>query len=167
MIQSETHKVIFLDIDGVLNVDFPEHDKYGRLFHPHFENNLRKIVNETGAKIVISSSWRSNGLLTMREMWKDRNLPGEVVGITKYLGGDKNLPFYERLERGNEIQEYLNSHPIIVNYVIIDDDGDMLLSQLSNFVQTSENSDHPDCIDIGYGLTDICTDKAIQILNSK
>ena len=40
-------------------------------------------------------------------------------------------------------------------------------NQLENFIKTSENLTHKDCIDYGYGLTTICTDKAIQILNNK
>ena len=39
-------KVIFLDIDGVLNVGYPGHDDYGRLFHPEFVDNLKRIVDE-------------------------------------------------------------------------------------------------------------------------
>jgi hypothetical protein len=41
----------------------------------------------------------------------------------------------------------------------------MLPSQMSNFVRTANNQDHPDCVDIGYGLTKICAEKAIEILN--
>ena len=33
------------------------------------------------------------------------------------------------------------------------------------YVKTSKNNDHPDCEDDGYGLTDICTQKVIEILN--
>ena len=59
---------------------------------------------------------------------------------------------------------WLDRNPDVENYVILDDDNDMLDSQISNFVKTSENFDHTDCVDIGYGLTKICTDKAIKIL---
>lgn len=55
-------KVIFLDIDGVLNVYCQGRDEYGCTFHKHFEDNLRWIIEETGAKIVISSTWRRDGL---------------------------------------------------------------------------------------------------------
>ena len=63
-------KVIFLDIDGVLNVISQGHDEYGSLFHKHFEDNLRYIIEQTGAKIVISSTWRMSGLSEMQRMWK-------------------------------------------------------------------------------------------------
>ncbi len=165
-------KIIFLDIDGVLNVIPKEFDKYGGTFHPEFVENLKHIIDKTGAKIVISSSWRSAGLQTIKNMWKDRNLPGEVVGITPYLSNmieDNigNIVGFDSVPRGYEIQKFIEKCTFeIDSYVIIDDDTDMLDSQLKNFVQTSENSDHPDCIDIGYGLTKKCAKKAIAILNT-
>ena len=164
-------KVIFLDIDGVLNVMYPERDEYGSIFHPHLVENLRRLINETGAKIVISSSWRHSGEKVMKEMWAFRNLPGEVVGITPwFIDNDeetRSLPFKEKAERGQEIEAYLNEHPEITNYVIIDDDDDTLPYQEPFFVKTSENHDHEDKVDYGYGLTSKCTDKAIQILNKQ
>jgi histidinol phosphatase-like enzyme len=51
------HKIIFLDIDGVLNVYCSERDEFGCMFHEEFVDNLRWIINETSAKIVISSTW--------------------------------------------------------------------------------------------------------------
>lgn len=55
-------KIIFLDIDGVLNVFGKSHDQYGKTFHKHFENNLKYIIEQTNAKIVLSSTWRFKGL---------------------------------------------------------------------------------------------------------
>ena len=160
------NKIIFLDIDGVLNVIPQGRDKYGGIFHQHFVDNLRRIIDETGAKIVISSSWRSDGIETMRNMWKDRNLPGEVVDVTPHLRS--KLWEKEDLGRGDEIQWWLDRHPEITGYVIVDDDYfDILPHQLPNLVRTSGNEHHPDCIDIGYGLTNECTANVIQVLNGK
>ena len=72
-----------------------------------------------------------------------------------------------KMVRGDEIQAILDQYYQITNYVILDDDADMLPGQMGNFVQTSNNINHPDCIDIGYGLTKECTNKAIRILNAK
>ncbi|MFW6246986.1 MAG: HAD domain-containing protein [bacterium] len=151
-------KVIFLDIDGVLCVIPTGFDEFGALFHKRFEDNLKWIIEETNAKIVISSTWRLAGLEEMKEMWKHRNLAGEVIDITPF-GGMDNI-------RGDEIQVWSDNNNT-ENYVIIDDDTDMWESQLNNFVQTSNNSDHPDCVDIGYGLTRKCAEKAIKILNDE
>lgn len=155
---SERFKIIFLDIDGVLNVIPEEHDEFGGCFHKHFEDNLRWIIEQTGAKIVISSTWRFSGLSVMQEMWKHRALAGEVIDITPHIGICK---------RGYEIQEWIeNNKDKIQSYCIIDDDTDMLPHQMKFFVKTSGNKNHPDCIDIGYGLTKKCAKKVVKILNS-
>jgi len=163
-------KIIFLDIDGVLNVYSNNHDKYGSQFHKHLVENLGYVIDSTKAKIVISSSWRHSGLKTMKDMWKDRKLPGEVIDITincHQLIQDGKFEFYDEVDRGHEIQDWLDTHPEVENYVIFDDDNDMLKSQRDNFVRTANNTNHEDCVDMGYGLTKICAEKAIKILNKQ
>jgi hypothetical protein len=139
-------KVIFLDIDGVLNsFDYmhganavwheSDHDydiirdKYGQKFDPRCVLWLEWIVKKTGAKIVISSSWRMSGLRVMQDMWDLRNLPGEVIDITP----DAVNAMDE--SRGREIQLWLDKNEVDT-YCIIDDDSDMLSSQSLFFVQT-------------------------------
>lgn len=153
-------KIIFLDIDGVLNVMSQEFDDYGQLFNPIFVKNLADIIEKTNAKLVISSTWRFSGREFMMNMWRHRNLPGEVIDATPDLG------FNDNIVRGDEIKAWLEKNiDKVDNYCIIDDDDDMLPEQLYNFVKTSGNIDHPDCDDIGYGLTKICSEKVIEILN--
>ena len=85
-------KVLFLDIDGVLNTD-RQHwhcqmngitpvDEFGYEFDHKAVVNLATILEETDAEIVISSSWKFLGLQTLQKMWKDRNLPGTILDIT-------------------------------------------------------------------------------------
>jgi histidinol phosphatase-like enzyme len=158
-------KIIFLDIDGVLNVITQGHDEFGGIFHKHFIDNLKRIIDETGAKIVISSTWRFSGLEYILNMWKFRKLPGEVIGITPNFMSKLGTI----LCRGKEIDAWIEKFELenetLESYVILDDDTDMLFNQRNNFIQCSNNIEHEDCIDIGYGLTNICTDKAIKILN--
>ena len=62
------HKLIFLDFDGVLNHrrynlyhnihHLPEKDEFGVLFDPDCVAALKHIIDETGAEIVVSSSWK-------------------------------------------------------------------------------------------------------------
>jgi hypothetical protein len=161
-------KVIFLDIDGVLNTaiyaqhyfDICKHfglsrkdakdlrhglrDEFGSHFDPRPVGLLKWIIEQTNAKIVISSTWRHSGEETMKLMWEMRDLPGEVIGITPLLNTD----------RGEEIAEWLRENEVD-SYVIIDDDKDMLPEQLLNFVQT----------DGEYGITFKETEKIIEILN--
>jgi hypothetical protein len=150
-------KIIFLDIDGVLNVTCHARDSFGCMFWQPFVDNLKSIIDATGAKIVISSTWRFDGLDRMKKMWEIRQLPGEVIDIT---------PHIDICKRGEEIEKWVNKNLHKVSkYVIIDDDKDMLHYQFKSFVQTSGNGNHPDSLDIGYGLTKQCAEQAINILN--
>ncbi len=174
------NKCIFLDIDGVLNVEVfinafwaickqmelnrPDaahlrkavmRDDYGNLFCPTAVNHLAWVIEVTGANIVISSTWRSSGLDEMKAMWKFRKLPGEVIDVTPHIRRNDDLDFKERAERGHEIQHWLDNHPEVESYVIFDDNDDMLKSQEDHFIKTDEK----------YGITHNDALKAIEILN--
>ena len=170
-------KIIFLDIDGVLNVYCESRDKWGCIFHQHLVDNLEYIIEKTGVKIVISSSWKSGftmddgtyieGLTGLKQMWIDRNLPGEIIDITPYaqeVVENTDIEFYDLVDRGHEIRLWLDRNPVD-NYCIIDDDNDVLEEQRGNFVRTANNTNHGDCVDIGYGLTKICAERVVEILN--
>lgn len=191
-------KVIFLDIDGVLNVISKTRDEYGSEFHLDFVENLKNIIGSTDAKIVISSTWRKSSLTIMKEMWVKRGLPGEVIDTTPSLYCGKGVYFYNEypyqhptpkvnnysIPRGCEIEYWLTNfggfqrinwskeHQLeyldkskVKNYVILDDDSDMLYSQYEHFVKCSNQWKEPDAVE-GYGLTKIAAYKAISILNS-
>ena len=136
-------KLIFLDIDGVMNCDdyyvsnnFAEkRDEYGHLFYDVSVYWLNKLINETEAKIVISSTWRMSGKQIMKEMWKHRNMAGEVIDITPILPriGKRSAP------RGLEIDYWLYENQVD-SYMILDDDSDMLYCQRNNFIEVSSKS---------------------------
>ena len=165
-------KVIFLDIDGVLNTqdwhsrmtkDTPR-DEFGWAFDLVAVENLAHIIKETGASIVISSSWKFLGLAKLREMWKIRNLPGIVLDITPNTISDELLLNANLDEmklgvcRGNEIKEWLSKHKgEVSNYVIIDDFDDLL----------PEQDDHVVLTDTLIGITEWDAAKAVKILNSR
>ena len=74
-------------------------------------------------------------------MWKDRNLPGEVVDITPNSIGDEfllnvDLDNMDLLSiRGQEIKEWLMLYgKDVSNYVILDDMNDILQEQDPHFV---------------------------------
>lgn len=88
-------------------------DKYGSVFDPICVDNLRHIIDVTKACIVVSSSWKYfMSLQDMKEMWRERDLPGEVVSMT---------PFDLRNHRGYEIEAWLDMQEQELEYVIIDD----------------------------------------------
>lgn len=160
-------KVIFLDIDGVLNVYNNTKDRFGFTFHKPFEDNLRWIIEETGAKIVISSTWKIDGIEYLKDMWYERGLPGDIIGITPNevdVVEKGTCDFYDQVDRGYEIQQWLDEHSVD-SFCIIDDIDDMLPLHKNNFVKTSNNNDHIDSIGNGYGLTKKCSEKIIEILN--
>ena len=164
-------KVIFLDIDGVLNTKWwytqmdgnTSRDKYGYAFDPNAVANLAKIVRETGADIVISSSWKCMGLSELLDMWSERGLPGKVIDITPNSVSDEmlltaNLDEIEMYHiRGAEIKEWLlTKGQNVGRYVIIDDMDNFLPEQQTHFVWTD-----PDV-----GITKEDAEQAIMILKN-
>ena len=163
-------KVLFLDIDGVLNTKYwytqvnrnTPKDKYGYAFDPNAVANLKRIVEESGADIVISSSWKCMGLSQMEDMWRDRSLPGKIIGITPNSVSDEMLlnADIDSIElfhsRGEEIKEWLTTHgKYVSHYVIIDDMDNMLPEQQSHFVKTNPE----------VGITGDDVERSITILN--
>lgn len=120
-------KVLFLDIDGVLNSEDWALAKYkagvtGALqkeFDTDAVKRLNTIVEKTGAKIVISSSWRiAHSLEYIFNMMKKFGFVGEVIDRTPSVRGFKYA-------RGFQIQEWLDEHPEVTHFAILDDDSDM------------------------------------------
>lgn len=164
-------KIIFLDLDGVLNSGedmisrnlfkdrLISNDKHGQLFDERCVRYLAYIIKKTDAQIVISSSWRLAGLSQMQDLWKDRSLPGEVIDITprSFINEDDESFMYDC--RGEEIAAWLNQNEFdnIEEWVIIDDDSDMLEDQTFNFVKT----------DGRYGLDYPSTQRVLTILGKK
>lgn len=85
-------KLVFLDIDGVLN-DFEQSwgavPDYNPEFVPRCVQNFNRIIRETEASIVISSSWRGlihTGQMTLngfRVLLRTHAIHGYVVGYTR------------------------------------------------------------------------------------
>lgn len=148
-------KVIFLDIDGVIN------DCHHRevLINPLFVNNLKKVIDRTGAKVVITSSRRdkslvndhlvSNSLLYNKFVEPLSRLGLEVYDYTPIIEVEK-----EEEERKIEIEEYLRTHPEVEEYVIIEDD--YVMARLF---------DHQIFIEYSDGFVEEYIEPAINILN--
>lgn len=157
-------KVIFLDVDGVLNSEVSREQERNNfdnwMEHEVSEmhiNNLKKIVDATGAQIVLSSSWRfDHPKATGRDFIVDplmkvldRKLKAvglDIIDVTPDLRGKI---------RGAEIQDWLDRHSEVERFVILDDDVDMKDEQKPFFVNTTFKN----------GLTDELANKAIEILN--
>lgn len=163
-------KTIFLDIDGVLNVDYADRDQFGHIFRDEYVQNLKEIIEKTEAKIVISSTWKDKGIERMLDLWKERNLPGEIIDITPDcvdVCEATNIVYYDQVKRGHEIKLWLDRHPEVTQYVILDDIQDFLDEQQDYFVNCSTGKPvKPWKLGIP-GLKEECKIKAINILNMK
>jgi methionine--tRNA ligase beta chain len=163
-------KTIFLDIDGVLNVDYADRDQFGHIFRDEYVQNLKEVIEKTGAKIVISSTWKDKGIERMLALWKERNLPGEIIDVTPDcvdVCESTNIVYYDQVKRGHEIKLWLDRHPEVNQYVILDDIQDFLDEQQDYFVNCSTGEPQkPWKLGIP-GLKEECKIKAINILNMK
>lgn len=138
-------KIIFLDIDGVLNsidsmIAFHERRKRNFPILTRMSDEfldlvsvglLQRLCSETSARIVVSSTWRK--LYTLGEfvaIFNEYDWPNfPIEGVTDNANTISQV-------RGHEIQRWLdaNGNP---EYIILDDDSDMLESQKSRFVHCS------------------------------
>ena len=117
-------KIIFLDFDGVMDTAYYAHilekegcsgnDEFVAVFDPNCVECLKEIIDNTGAEIVVTSSWKS--LMTYRDllnMWEQRGLPGYVIDMTPSSS--------ECRCRGDEIDAWLKECKEDCQYVILDD----------------------------------------------
>lgn len=151
-------KVIFLDFDGVLNSrDYRDiHGSSGVGIDKSKLPLLKKLVDSTGAKIVLTTS--------LRIYW-DKNPDkcdyyGKIINETF---GDYGLEVYDKTpvlensKREEEILQWIVDDPGIKNYVVIDDGYLSAKFLLARFIQTSDTDG---------GLKEVHIDKAIEILGN-
>lgn len=160
-------KVIFFDVDGVLNSNkiadewhlktgkngwggfFPEEEKATNenvKWGQDNVNNLKLITETSGAKLVVSSTWRKHfSTKKFKEMFAVYGWIDAPV-IDRTPGGYRI--------RGMEINTWLNDNKEVEDYVIIDDYDDFMVAQRPFFVHT----------DPEVGLSEEDVKKAIKIL---
>lgn len=137
-------KVVFLDLDGVLNSEgsFLYEDRRRKQFK---EQGLKGPVHRTlcnvctsnfqmvldtypEVKVVISSSWRIKFSLD----WLKEKVASYGIDSSRVIDMTPNL-FTTTLNdnRGMEIAQWLSEHPEVKHYIIIDDDDDDFMDGLS------------------------------------
>jgi hypothetical protein len=164
-------KIIFLDIDGVANsVAYMATDAYFaecyavgvedpldyevviKAHHLHLDPKviqlLNKLVDDSGAKVVLSSTWRIRySLDEMNAMLKMRGATFEVTDKTPQIR-------FSRVFRGEEVRDYLKGLKEKPEAFVIIDDNDEFPKFQKQFVRTDEK----------VGLTQEHVDKALKIL---
>jgi hypothetical protein len=107
-------RVVFLDIDGVLNCDStPNPRNFPYIVDPKLLARLKKMLDRTGAKVVLSSTWRLDpvGLLAAKHF-----------GVP-FIDVSPDMP---KRPRRDEVLTWLSKHPKVRRYAIIDDEDDEL-----------------------------------------
>lgn len=151
-------KVVFLDIDGVLNSATWIHDAGARLgrrqvcgsadqIDPACVERLNRITDATGAVFVLSSAWRIVHCPTVAKA----NAFFSSVGVqAAFVGRTGNVGRW----RGDQIDSWLRRRGQAVDCFIILDDADDMTVHMHRLVQTSWQT----------GLQDADVELAIEML---
>lgn len=161
-------KVLFLDIDGVLNSqpflieaqrirkDWEHSSSTERsisMINPDAVELLNEIVQRTDCAVVVSSSWRiGNNRHELQHYLELRGFRFSVLGCTPIISTPDS-------KRGHEIQRWLdeweakNPGDIIESFTILDDDSDMA-HLMDRLVQTK----------FTVGLTNAHVEHAVSLL---
>ena len=152
-------RIIFLDIDGVLNIMSNSYrtfmKPYGQHIEPHLVQRLNYLIEKTNANIVISSSWRGD----MEDTEKQMNEQGfkhwdKVIGKT---GRDKEG------HRGNEIKEWLTIHKDnkIESFCVLEDETADVCGSKCRAIMAY----HVVKVDMNEGLSDNNVSHAMGVLS--
>ena len=155
-------KVVFLDVDGVLNAmpsswdkQFSKDDQQNTfVVDPILVDRLYYILASTGARVVMSSTWRNYPDQMAYLKFKIPGLEEALVPHTTYW---KTVSKFSST-RGQEIGMWLNDNGgrfLVTTWVVLDDDRDSWLEKnKDNWVNCNPN----------VGLTWADAEKAIEIL---
>ena len=147
-----------MDFDGVLNSDayVRQQNCYGVILNPYKLHLLKRIIFATDAKIVLSTSWR--------EHWspiesKCDNIGHDINRIFRQHG----LSIFDKvpqhpLSREDNIRQWLENHPQISAFVVLDDQFLDAPFLREHFVKTSNYQG---------GLDEHDAENAIAILNKE
>jgi hypothetical protein len=107
-------KVIFLDIDGVLNCKKTENPrKFPYVIDLELLDRLKGLAEQTEAKIVLTSTWRLDPI---------GRLAARHFGVP-FIDCSPDMP---EAARHKEIKTWLAENPDVDRFVVIDDECDGL-----------------------------------------
>lgn len=122
-------KLLFLDIDGVLNsTEFFRRKTRDKVsICRTLTARVNAICVEADAQVVISSTWRVlHPLPWLRQTLRRKGLRARVLGVTPDLSWCPGNVHAYRHTRGEEIARWLADNPYSVEGLcILDDDSDM------------------------------------------
>ncbi len=143
-------KVLFLDIDGVLNSEeVIRKSDTANVIAPKLVEKVNTIIRQTDCLVVITSTWRIyHNLPELKTILVSNGFNGTIIGVTP-----DNIS--KNGDRGSEIQDWLDANKEVKRFVILDDNEDMSVELKRYLVKTSWLK----------GIEDCHVDMAIKILN--
>lgn len=112
-------KVIFLDIDGVLNAARTKERAPSGVIgvNPIMVKQLARVVKATGAEIILTSTWKKD--------WAPQNHDGvyldeQLARFGLKISGMTDLQY--NTYRGTGIVRWLDEHPDTSKWIVFDDD---------------------------------------------
>ena|SRR3990167_3528966 len=139
-------KVLFLDVDGVVNCESTIQRHQGFIgIDPMMAFRVGKIQLDTDCVFVLSSDWRHS----------PDGVEEVEARVGKIFDKTKSMEFPYQVQRGHEINEWLERHPEVSKYAILDDNNTMLSHQIPNFFHTTWKD----------GITDEIMNNVIKHLN--
>ena len=145
-------KIIFLDIDGVLNSLTSKRDPSGRFGRKAFENFKLILDALPDTVVVVTSTWRYNYTLTeMKTYFHEVGIdPRRIADMTSDLRRDDGMIRHSP-GRDEEIRAWLAQHPDVDRFAILDDvDLEQMTGLEEHFFQTDfdEGLLHDQCLNI-------------------
>lgn len=118
-------KICFVDVDGPMiplrAYKLPKQTPIVSVFDPCAVAMLKALLDESGAKIVVSSTWGDAGKVKCAQLFRKNGLNPK-----QYFHEDWITPrrfSFGETSRTMEIKGWLNNHPEVTHYVALDDES--------------------------------------------
>jgi hypothetical protein len=147
---SQAEKDFAIDLGKQYYLGYPEDQLILdlRCIDPVCVGYLNQIIEASNASVVVSSSWRfCHSFAGVQKLLEYHGFKGQLIDITPV-----SIKSRYKL-RGYEIQAWLDLHPEVNSFVILDDDNDM--AHLSDYLVKT---------DLAVGLTQENVMQAISII---
>lgn len=153
--RGRSDRVVMTDVDGVLNDEAGHRSGADLPLSSEALANLRDLVGRSGARVVVTSTWRTSPESMARL---------RAAGVLDDAHGDPTTPDLVSVlpsglmlsmgTRGDEIDLWLDRHPEVRSWVVLDDAGEGFGRHASRLVRTRMET----------GLTRSDVDAALAIL---
>lgn len=131
-------KILFLDVDGVMNSEETLRKQVTREYHPsgidpYLALLVNRIIETTGCEVVLSSAWRGS---EENHKYIEKMIGAKLRGITpRCCAGIRGVEIHMWLQKN--VDGFSSTYKGDFKIAILDDDSDMLLWQSDFFFKTS------------------------------